>query len=453
MKIAPARDVAFQILLKVTVTDAHSDELLRTRQVDALSPQDRSLATTLVLGTLRWQMKLDSSIRPSLSRPDAKLPPAVETALRLGAFQLLYLDRIPAYAAINDSVELAKQAGEAHAARMVNAVLRKLARLPRASESSEPQDAIEIAAAYAHPLWLIERWASFYGVAAAQAICHFDQEPASTSIRLLDLGAERDIAEESIQLAPGEFLTSARRVVSGDIVRSKAFREGRIRIQDEGSQLIAELAGSGSRILDTCAAPGGKTAILAERNPEATITTWDISKRRLDAMRREFAPDAERITFEVRDATTATLEPEYDLILCDVPCTGTGTIGRNPEIRFRVNQDEIARQHQRQVKILSAALVGLAPGGRLLYSTCSLEPEENEAVVTQCIAVKPGFALRPLDGAVQSLAAKGILTGQGAELLPLSARKNASALKNGFLRTVPGVHNCDGFFAALLMRN
>jgi 16S rRNA (cytosine967-C5)-methyltransferase len=448
MKIAPARDVAFQILLKMTLTDAHSDELLRTRQVDALTSQDRALATTLVLGTLRWQTRLDACIRPLLSRPDARLPPAVETALRLAAFQLLHLDRIPAYAAISDSVELAKQAGEAHAARMVNAVLRKLAPLPRIPENPEPRNAKELADTFAHPLWLVQRWSRFYGLVTAQAVCSFDQQPASTSIRLLDPDAERELIEEGTQLAPGEFLIAARRVLSGDIVRTKAFREGRVRIQDEGSQLVAELAGSGTHILDTCAAPGGKTAILAERNPRASITAWDISKRRLDAMKREFAPAADHIiTFEVRDATATELKPEYDLILCDVPCTGTGTIARNPEIRFRVTEDEIARQRARQVKILSASLAGLAPAGHLLYSTCSLEPEENEAVVAECRAANPGFTIQPLDQTVRSLVTAGILTEQGAEHI------HTSALKNGSLRTIPGLHNCDGFFAAFLVRN
>ncbi|HZD49014.1 MAG TPA: RsmB/NOP family class I SAM-dependent RNA methyltransferase, partial [Silvibacterium sp.] len=305
----------------------------------------------------------------------------------------------------------------------------------------------------AHPLWMVERWASTHGLGATQAICRFDQEPASTSIRLLHPDAEHDLIHEGIELERGEFLTAARRVVTGDIVRSKVFREGRVRIQDEGSQLVAELAGHGSRIvagsqiLDTCAAPGGKTAILAERNPEAAIIAWDISKRRLDAMRHEFGPAGDRVKFEVCDATTAKLKPEYDLILCDVPCTGTGTIGRNPEIRFRVSEDDIARQQSRQVKILSVALHGLAPGGRLLYSTCSLEPEENEAVVAECLDANPGFAVQALDAEVQALAANGAVTQQGAHCL------NASALEDGYLRTIPGIHNCDGFFAALLVRH
>lgn len=445
--IARARAVAFQILREVAGSGAHSDELLRSHKVDVLKAQDRALATTLVLGTLRWQLKLDARIRALLSRPDAALTPTVETALRLGAYQLLYLDRIPAYAAIGESVELVKQAGETFAAGMVNAILRKLARLPRESAVPTAGNVAQMADTYAHPAWIVERWCRAYGLNAAAAICRFDQEPAAVCIRLVDPTVERDLIDEGIELDTGEFLTVARRMTGGDIVRSEAFRLGRVRIQDEGSQLVAELAGHADRILDTCAAPGGKTAILAERNPEAKITAWDVSKRRLDAMRRLFAPTEERLRLEVRDVTATPLQSEYDLILCDVPCTGTGTIGRNPEIRFRVSEDEIARQHARQVKILSSALAGVAPGGRLLYSTCSLEREENEIVVAEALASHPDFELRPFSNDVTRLAAEGIVTKDGAE------RLSSSVLKDGFLRTIPGVHNCDGFFAALLIRN
>jgi 16S rRNA (cytosine967-C5)-methyltransferase len=437
--IARARSAAFAILLEVATTDAHSDELLRSREVDALSAQDRALTTTLVLGTLRWQLNLDARIRVLLARPDAKLAPAVETALRLGAFQLLYLDRIPAHAAIGESVELAKQAGQTFAAGMVNAVLRKLARLPRTTAENEG-----IAEEFAHPRWMVQRWERFYGVDVARAICAFDQEPASICLRLVHPDAERALGDEGVELKAGEFLAAARRVVRGDVVRSEAFRRGWVRIQDEGSQLMAELAGHGGSILDTCAAPGGKTAILAERNPDAAITALDVSRKRLDAMRRSFAD--EQIQFEVQDAAVMRLQPKYDLILCDVPCTGTGTIGRNPEIRFRVNEEEIARQHERQEKILQHALAGLAPGGRLLYSTCSLEPEENEDVVAECREQGFGIEIVSLEGDIARLEREGVVHAQGA------TRLRQSALQNGFLRTLPGLHACDGFYAALFVR-
>jgi 16S rRNA (cytosine967-C5)-methyltransferase len=437
--IARARAAAFEILLKVATTDAHSDDLLRSREVDALSVQDRALTTTLVLGTLRWQLRLDARIRALLARPGARLAPTVETALRLGAFQLLHLDRIPAHAAIGESVELTRQAGETFATAMVNAVLRKLARLPRAAVIDETA-----AEEFAHPQWMVERWRRFYGVDAARAICAFDQQPAGTCLRLAHPDAELALADEGVELSAGEFLTAARRVVRGDVVRSETFRRGWVRIQDEGSQLVAELAGHGSNILDTCAAPGGKTAILVERNPRAAVTALDVSQRRIDWMRRNFAE--EQVRFSVQDATAMRLQPEYDLILCDVPCTGTGTIGRNPEIRFRANEGEIARQQKRQLEILRSALKGLAPGGRLLYSTCSLEPEENEGVVSECGGREHGVELVPLDEEISRLEREAVIHAEGA------MRLRESALRSGCLRTLPGVHGCDGFFAALFVR-
>jgi 16S rRNA (cytosine967-C5)-methyltransferase len=439
--IAKARAAAFEILLKISKTDAHSDELLRSAEVDALSAQDRALATTLVLGTLRWQLRLDARIRPLLSRPGTKLPPAVETALRLGAYQLQYLDRIPPHAAIGESVELAKQAGETFAAGLVNAVLRKLALDPRKEARKET-----LAEEYSHPAWMVERWTRRYGRDATRALCAFDQEPAGICVRLLHPDAESALTEADVELAPGELLTAARRVLSGDVVRSEAFRKGWVRIQDEGSQLVAELAGHGQRVLDTCAAPGGKTAILAERNPDARILALDVSKRRLDAMRRLLASLGERVQYDVRDVAATRLAADYDLILCDVPCTGTGTIARNPEIRFRVNEDEIARQHQRQVRILSAALDGLAPGGRLLYSTCSLEPEENESVVGEILEKRSEFHLASMEEQAARLTVEGAIHAEGIE------RLKTHAIRDGFLRTLPGTLHCDGFFAAILTR-
>ena len=440
--IAKARASAFEILLNVTTTDTHSDDLLRSREVDALSAQDRALTTTLVLGTLRWQLTLDARIRPLLTRPGAKLPPPVETALRLGAYQLLYLDRIPAHAAIGESVELAKRAGERYAAGLVNAVLRKLAQAPRETSHNE-----SIAEQYAHPAWMVERWLRAHGPHAVRALCAFDQEPAGICVRLLYPDAEAALAEAGVELAPGEFLTAARRVMRGDVVRTEAFDRGWLRIQDEGSQLVAELAGHGQRILDACAAPGGKTAILAERNPDAQIVACDVSQRRLDAMRKYLAPVDERMQFRVQDATKMKLAAEYDLILCDVPCTGTGTIGRNPEIRFRVSEDAIVRQHQRQVRILSAAIDGLAPGGRLLYSTCSLEPEENEGVVSEVMAKCSGSRLVSLQNEIDRLMREHVIH---ADAL---TRLQQDGVRDGFLRTLPGTMQCDGFFAALIVRD
>ena len=238
--VSPARRAAFHILLAVERGSAHSDELLRGKEVNALTQPDRNLATALVLGVLRWQIRLDHQIGGLLKRPGAKLDPEARIALRLGAFQLLFLDRIPAHAAIDESVELVIKAGHRFASGMVNAVLRKLSVAQQ--QQFTATSAKELALAEAHPLWLVERWVEFYGMEAARAICRHGQSQPALALRLESTAAEAELIESGIELAPGELLSAARTVKSGDVTATAAFREGRVRIQDEGSQLIGELA-------------------------------------------------------------------------------------------------------------------------------------------------------------------------------------------------------------------
>jgi 16S rRNA (cytosine967-C5)-methyltransferase len=227
-----------------------------------------------------------------------------------------------------------------------------------------------------------------------------------------------------------------------------------MRIQDEGSQLVGELAGRGTRILDCCAAPGGKTAILAENNPQAEITACDISEARLAAMRRSFArePLTARVHSVLADATALPFlrgtkySGDFDLILCDAPCSGTGTLARNPEIKLRLAANDLKRQQERQLAIVRSAYGVLAPGGSLVYSTCSLEPEENSMVIQAILASEPSACLLDAGARVDALEAEGRLHPDGAQLL----RK--TALRDGCLQTIPGILPCDGFFAAVLTR-
>ena len=415
--ISPGRGAAFEILTRVAAGKGHSDELLHSHITAQLSPEDRNLATALVMGTLRWQIALDARIAPLLSRPGQKLAEPVAIALRLGTFQLLHMDRIPAHAALNESVELCRAAGHPHAAGMVNAILRKLtgAGAPKAKLYELPP---AFAERLAHPRWLVERWAATYGREAALAICEYDQhEPPDGSL------FPADPALPQI---------------------------------DDGSRLVAELAAAAlpsvqqPRIWDACAAPGGKTLILAARAPEAEILATDISARRLTAMQRrlEKYAYAARVRAEVLDAAAVspTAATQYDLILCDLPCSGTGTLARNPEIRLRLEPAELGRQAARQRAILENALRHLAPGGRLVYSTCSLEPEENEAVVEPLIerGDVQQLSIEPL---IEKLVASSVLPAVSAELLL------RTAVRNDALRTLPGVLPCDGFYAVVLERN
>ena len=415
-RVSPARAAAFEVLERVAATSAHSDDLLHGPALARLSQGDRDLTTALVLGVLRWQIALDARLRPLLSRPDLKLAEPVAIALRLGAFQLRHLERIPAHAALNESVELVRAAGHPHAAGMVNAVLRKLVNTPPARKPLiETTEAM--AERLAHPLWLVQRWVKHYGRAAAEAICGFDQQQ------------------------PG----------CGDLFANGAPEAAAMPVMDAGSRLVAEVAAASQpaaqRLWDCCAAPGGKTIVLARRLPEARLLATDTSPARLrrleQRLKRELADNA----LALREADASALPGdagEFDLILCDVPCSGTGTLARNPELRHRLQPSDLRRQAERQERILRGALGRLAPGGRLLYSTCSLEPEENEAVVE---AVLRGADLRiaPVRPVLRRLRETGVLQVEEERLDRLT--------RGDFLRTLPGADfEGDGFFAALIER-
>jgi 16S rRNA (cytosine967-C5)-methyltransferase len=462
--ISPSRKAAFRILLAVERGQVHADDLLRSDDVDKLAPADRHLATALVLGVLRWQIWLDQQIRLLLKRPNARLDPEVLIALRLGAFQLWFLDRIPDHAAIDESVELTKKSGHRFAAGMVNAVLRNAARAATARagttawgrllEESGSESAIQ-----AHPAWLVERWTSTYGAEATQAICRHDQSQPRLNLRVESSAVQDELSATGIELASGELLTAARTVVSGDVTDTAAFREGRVRVQDEGSQLIGELAAGiaadlvrnpekdHQKILDACAAPGGKTLILAERIPQAQIVACESSPWRLTELNRRLAAYADRVECRLADAAELEEEAAFDLALVDVPCSGTGTLGRNPEIRHRLHLEDLPRLAERQRNILRAALRAARPGGRVVYSTCSLEPEENEQVVAAVHSDNPNVRQVSLAPAIETLLRNGILRSEAEEAL----RKCLTP--EGALHLLPGALPTDGFFVALMERS
>ena len=441
--VSPARKAAFAILLAIEQGQSHSDDLLRGKRVEALVSADRNLATALVLGTLRWQIALDRQIRPLLKHPNAKLDIEVRIALRLGAFQLMHLNRVPAHAAIDESVELTKQAGHRFASAMVNAVLRKIA---DASDKRQMPEIIGDAdPAGAYPEWMIERWSAFYGPKGKQDICTWGQTPPSPAIRMMDPEIERELSADGIRLEPCELLSAAHVVASGDVTATTAFNEGRVRLQDAGSQLIAELVPRGNAILDCCAAPGGKTLILAERNPSARIVACETSKQRAAQLVRRLEPLGNRVERRHADATALDEVSIYDVVLADVPCSGTGTLGRNPEIRHRLKPEDLPRQAERQERILRAVLRAVRPGGHLVYSTCSLEPEENERVVAA--AIGSGAACRvSMAERIDELRSEGILTADGA------GRLRDCITVEGDLRLLPGRFRSDGFFAAILAK-
>jgi 16S rRNA (cytosine967-C5)-methyltransferase len=451
MSISPARAAAFDILLRIERQDAYASELLHSNQYENLFDADHGLATELVMGVLRWRSRLDEEIGCYADRGVEKLDLEVLTALRLGAYQLMFLDRMPERAAVHESVELVKRARKRSAVPFANAVLRKLASAAISGKQGGKQDleieanasgsTAELSRQFAHPLWLVERWAGVFGLDSAREVCRYDQRAPDTVVRLAAPEGEAELKQNGIDLAPGVLLASARRVRAGNVTGSRAFVEGRVAIQDEASQLVGLFVGQGRRILDCCAAPGGKTRILAAQNPDASIVALELHPHRLRLLRKLVpAKNVEVIQADVREFKA---EGTFDRILTDVPCSGTGTLAHNPEIKWRLMPQDLIELQARQLEILQSAMQHAAPGARLVYSTCSLEREEDEAVVERALAAEPSFHV--LDGrtVLERLRADGELVWKDID----------SLISGWFVRTIPGVHACDGFFVAILEKS
>lgn len=443
MLVSPARAAAFKILLRIEDRQAYVSELLHSARTVKLSASDHGLATELAMGVLRWRSLLDQQIEAKSTLKFARLDLEVLTALRVGAYQLLFLSRVPSRAAIFESVELVKSARKKSAAPFVNAVLRKVAKAGTRdfkADIKQSEDAKTLATTAAHPEWLVARWIQRYGFEPARQICIHNQTVPPTVIRIADVRVEDEIAGDAIRLAPGALVSTARRLEAGNVVLSRGFREGRIFVQDEASQLVALLVGQGQKILDCCAAPGSKTALLAARNPNATIVAAELHSHRARLLRGlVHNPNVRIVEADARDLP---FDSGFDRVLADVPCSGTGTLARNPEIKWRLKPGDLNDLQSRQIAILRSALRHLAPGGRVVYSTCSLEPEENEAVVEATLSGNSEFAIVDTRGELERLQ-------KSNELL----WKDIDSLLSGlYLRTLPGVHPCDGFFAAVIER-
>ncbi len=448
MAVSPARAVAFEILLRVEREESYAAELLHSARLAKLSPRDHGLATELVMGVLRWQSLLDRRLAAASSQKLDRLDGEVLAALRLGVYQLQFLSRVPARAAIFESVELVKAARKSSAASFVNAVLRKIAKAGAEdifAEIGKSPDSITLAQNAAHPSWLVARWIERFGLEATRQICIHDQTVPTTAIHIHADESDAELTAAGLQLSPGRLLTAARRVLAGDVTATRAYQEGRISIQDEASQLVALLAGRGetgvdSAILDCCAAPGSKTALLARRNPRANVFATELHPHRARLLQNltrlpnvyVVAADARHLPFAVA----------FDRILADVPCSGTGTLARNPEIKWRLKPEDLHDLQLRQVAILKSALAQLAIGGRLVYSTCSLEREENGTVVEAALEGAAEFKVLDFKGELEHLRQSGEMCWQDI----------ASLLAGPYLRTIPGVHPCDGFFAAMIER-
>jgi 16S rRNA (cytosine967-C5)-methyltransferase len=459
MPISQARTIAFDVLLRVAKQDAYADDVLRAELDGSVKTEDAGLATELALGVLRWQRLLDFAIDRYLKKPASTADVQVRIALRLGVYQLFFLDRVPARAAVHESVELVKRARKRSAATLVNAVLRKAAKEPFPGNS--PADAVarllpadlplaeRLGIQFSHPTWMVERWVRNFGEVRARGLLQTNNRVPALSAYLLDPERHEDamlsLRGAGCRVQPGRLLREAWVLEGGNPAASEAVRRGWVAIQDEASQAVAGLvaADPGDTVLDLCAAPGGKTLLLARAaGTQGHVIATDLRENRVRAMRERFelagVRNVEAIVLD--GAQPLPFERPFERILVDVPCSGTGTLARHPEIRWKLHEEDIRDLHERQARLLRNALPHLAPGGRLVYSTCSLEPEENELVVREVLgALGDDFQIADPRSAIENQ-------------LEDSVRAESLICADGFFRTLPAEHGTDGFFVAAIER-
>jgi 16S rRNA (cytosine967-C5)-methyltransferase len=453
MPLSVARKIAYDVLRRVEAEGAYASDVLHTELGAGVRADDAALATELSLGVLRWRGLLDFLLGRALKKPVERLDLPVAIALRMGLYQLRFLERIPARAAVNESAELVKSARKSSAASLVNAVLRRLA-----AEAKEPPEKFLLAnislgerlsILHSHPAWLVNRWLARLGERQTTSLLQSDNRTPRLACSLHDAERRDEILDSlrksGLSVASGHLLQAAFAITGGSPTRTDAFRHGDISIQDEASQAIPVLLDvqPGDRVLDLCAAPGGKTPSLARNSGRnGLIIASDRHAHRLRAMREQFKrlrlSDVRLV--ELDAATNLPFSIQFDRILVDAPCSGTGTLARHPEIRWRLKPEQLPELHDLQVRLFTSALNQLAPGGRLVYSTCSLEPEENEDVVDEALRKFPGVQ-RVMGGE----AARSISTHLAHGL---EAKKLFDDL--GQFHTTPGEYQTDGFFAALL---
>jgi 16S rRNA (cytosine967-C5)-methyltransferase len=432
-------------LVRVETTDAFADVLLGERLGErVLLPDDARLCTQLVYGTLAWQGRLDHHLATLFKRPLARLDPTVLAALRLGLYQLLFLERVPAYAAIDTCVSLVSEHGPG-VRGLVNALLRKAAAGPHTLSLPPARDRTRrLAVEWSHPEWLVERWAATHDPDDLVALLRADNEPPPTAARVNHRRATRDeviaeLGQAGIQARAGRWASTA--VVidrgSGGALGGPLLAEGRVSFQSEASQLVVDLLAPtpAMRVLDACAAPGGKSTAIAERlTSGGHVVALDPRRSGLTRLRTE----GDRLGLgnvfaAVADARLPPVRGSFDAVLVDAPCSGLGTLRRHPEARWRRQPEDIPRLAALQRAILDQVAPLVAPGGVLVYAVCTLTPEESHDVVHDFIGRHPEFGVEP-----------------AAEVLGATARDIID--DEGFVCTLPSRHGLDGFFAARLAR-
>ena len=457
--IAPARIAALRVLQAVDADRADLPGAIAEARTHLRDERDRALLVELTTGTLRWLAALDYLIAQAAKRPLARLDPEVRDVLRLSIYQLLHLDRVPASAVVDDAVELTRKAGKSSAAGLVNAVLRGVSRT-RVALSLPPKPALAadgkpenrdaaldyLSTTLSHPRWLVARWMDAHGFAATERWAQFNNAPAPLTLRANTLRTTRPalqqaLAVHGVECRPTSVAPDGLVVTQGNPLHTPLADSGVFVLQDEASQAVAalSLAAPGERVLDTCGSPGGKSvAMTAAVAPDGVVVAGDIRGRRIDLLRQTLTRmGAGRASIVQIDLSRPLpFGPVFDCVFVDAPCSGLGTIRREPEIRWRRAPADLTSLAAEQSGLLGNAAEAVRPGGRLVYATCSSEPEENEGVVAAFLARNPEFS--PV--------------GRQALLDRLPTSMGDSIDDAGHLRSWPWRHGLEAFFGAVMVR-
>ncbi len=446
-----ARAIVMHILMQVARRGSFPDVLLDIyfKEHPTLDSRDRALVTELVYGVLRWQGRLDWIIDQQIKIKPDKVDLTVRLILRLAVYQLLFLDRIPAAAAVHEAVELTKASQPKHVVRFVNGVLRTISRKSKTLKEADPGGSEEhrLAILYSYPIWLVQRWLIRLGSEETESFCQASNliPPTTVRVNTLKTTVAAMVAyfkDLGFFVEPGKFVpeTLHLRSIRTDLSSLDQYEGGAFQVQDEASQLIAHLLQPqpGERILDACAGLGAKSTHLAQlmENQGEIIALdkqgWKLT-RLLENAQRLAVSCIEPVEMDVLELEPTEKALSYERILLDAPCTGLGVIRRNPDIKWKVKQKDFRRLHLMQKKMLAKLAPLLKPGGVLLYATCTVSNEENEETVHSFLAEHPEYQLE---------SARPYLPPGSADVVD----------RSGAVQTWPQRHGTDGFFAARLRR-
>ncbi|MFC5532346.1 16S rRNA (cytosine(967)-C(5))-methyltransferase RsmB [Cohnella yongneupensis] len=448
------RDVAVQVLLKVELNEAFSGLALnQALNAAELSRPDAGLATELVYGTIQRLNTIDYALSGRVKGWPAKVEPWVRVLLRLSYYQLRWLSRVPAHAVVAEAVNIAKRRGHSGIAGLVNGVLRGLIRDGIDAPLPQQLSAVKrISLEHSHPEWLVARWVSAYGEQTTEAMCAANNEPPHASARVNPLRSNREellaaMNEAGISARPSPL--SSQGIIAdkaGNLVHADGYKEGRFSIQDESSMLVAKVANpkAGMSVLDCCAAPGGKSTHLAELlGDKGKVLANDVHFHKEALIQQQAArlgiASVETMVADAMDLPDRLPEKSFDVVLLDAPCSGLGVIRRKPEIKWNKSPDDLASLSELQHRLLDRIQSLVKPGGTLVYSTCTIAPEENEQTISRFLQDNPSFALDP-DWPEEVLA-------------PIKTAGYLPEPFTGALQLLPHMFGSDGFFIARMRRS